>query len=74
MLSALHAGHQLLAAGWAEQPILVNRMGNLPVWWSPGLDEELVEGVLLQGVGEWEAVLAQPTASFLSSQASYCQQ
>ncbi|KAJ9521160.1 hypothetical protein QJQ45_022864, partial [Haematococcus lacustris] len=49
-------------------------MGNLPVWWSPGLDEELVEGVLLQGVGEWEAVLAQPTASFLSSQASYCQQ
>jgi hypothetical protein len=47
LLLALHAGDELLKPVWAEQALLTNRMGDLPVWWSPAQDVDLVQGLLL---------------------------
>jgi hypothetical protein len=47
LLLALHAGEELLKPVWADQALLTNRLGDLPVWWSPAQDVELVQAVLL---------------------------
>lgn len=43
-------------------------MGELPVWWAPAHDGELVAGVMKHGFGEWGALLADPATSFASAQ------
>ncbi len=68
LLDSMHAGLELLKPTWQEQQILVNRMGELPVWWAPASDGELVAGVWRHGFGEWEKVFHDSEATFITRQ------
>jgi hypothetical protein len=68
LIAAFHAGRESLKPLWQDQATLVKRVGDLPVWWSPECDGDLVAGVLRHGFGEWAALLHDPEACFLSGQ------
>ena len=50
---------------------LPNKVTDMPSWWSPEHDAQLVAGVLAHGFGEWDTVLQDSACSFLSCQEAY---
>lgn len=70
-LAALRSGLELLKPVWQEQPALQNRMGELPVWWGPEHEGQLVQAVLKHGFGEWKAVLADTLTTFSADMDKY---
>lgn len=71
LLHTFHFGNELLKPVWREQQVLMNRTGDLPVWWAPQHDGELVTGVLEKGFGLWDDILLATGTSFKSAQAEY---
>lgn len=73
LLALLRRGVAHLRTGWASAAAALSRMGELPLWWGPEMDEAFASAVIRHGFGNWLQIMNDNNLPFKATALAHAQ-